>query len=176
MKPGAVIPFSRLLPRADPTTRKRLESAVVAEIESVARSAPERRGKEVHVIFVGVSGTARTLAAQIFAQTIGMDLYRIDLGPVVSQYVGETVKNLDRVFAAAEHNEVVLFFDEADALFGRRSDGDASDRYANIETYDLLRRVERYAGPVILASKRVQDIDAAVVKRCARVLRIVEGK
>jgi hypothetical protein len=123
-------------------------------------------GHGVQALFLGPSGTGKTLAAEVIAGAAGMDLVRVDLSSVVSKYIGETEKNLGRVFAGAERSGSILFFDEADALFGKRSEvGDAHDRYANIEVSYLLQRVEEYAGVVILATNFAQNIDEAFQRR-----------
>jgi SpoVK/Ycf46/Vps4 family AAA+-type ATPase len=123
-------------------------------------------GKGVNVLFTGAPGTGKTMAADVLACTLGLDLYRIDLSMVVSKYVGETERNLARIFAEADTSNAVLFFDEADALFGRRTQvRDAHDRYANIEISYLLQRIEEYEGLVILASNMRRNIDEAFVRR-----------
>jgi phage tail sheath protein FI len=131
---------------------------------------PKGRGSKsaggTSALFVGPKGTGKTLAAEVVATQLGTDLYRIDLSKVVSKYIGETEKNLARVFAAAEDAGAVLFFDEADALFGKRSNvRDSHDRYANIEISYLLQRLESYSGLVILATNRKKNIDEAFVRR-----------
>jgi hypothetical protein len=104
-------------------------------------------------LFSGASGTGKTMAAQLVANALGLDLYRIDLSGVVNKYIGETEKNLRRVFGAAEESGAILFFDEADVLFGRRTEvEDDADRYANLEVSYLLERIRAYNGLVILAS------------------------
>ena len=101
----------------------------------------------VKTLFAGDSGTGKTMAAQVLARDLGLEIFRLDLATVVSKYIGETEKNLDRIFAAADGSNAILFFDEADALFGKRSDvQDAHDRYANLEVAYLLQRMESYAG------------------------------
>ncbi|MBK8454774.1 MAG: ATP-binding protein [Thiofilum sp.] len=125
-------------------------------------------GKGVNVLFAGPSGTGKTLAAEVLAYELGLELYRIDLAGVVSKYIGETEQNLERIFRAAENTSAILFFDEADALFGKRSEvKDAHDRYANIETAYLLQRMEQYAGVTILASNFRQNLDDAFLRRLA---------
>jgi SpoVK/Ycf46/Vps4 family AAA+-type ATPase len=120
----------------------------------------------VTALFVGESGTGKTMGAEVLAHELGLDLYAIDLATVVDKYVGETEKNLDRVFEAAGHVNCVLFFDEADALFGKRSDvQDAHDRYANIETAYLLQRMETFEGIAILATNLRANIDDAFARR-----------
>jgi hypothetical protein len=117
-------------------------------------------------LFSGPSGTGKTLAAEIIAGDLGLDLYKVDLSSVVSKYIGETEKNLERIFSAAASGDLVLFFDEADALFGKRSEvSDAHDRYANIEVAYLLQRLEAYPGIVILATNLQRNIDDAFLRR-----------
>jgi hypothetical protein len=118
------------------------------------------------VLFAGESGTGKTMAGQVLARELGLDLFRIDLATVVSKYIGETEKNLDRIFGAAEGSNAILFFDEADALFGKRSEvSDSHDRYANIEVAYLLQRMELYPGAVILATNFRHNIDEAFLRR-----------
>jgi len=120
----------------------------------------------IKVLFAGASGTGKTMAAAVVARDLGLDLYRIDLSAVVSKYIGETEKNLDRIFRAAATSDAILFFDEADALFGKRSEvKDAHDRYANIEVAYLLQKLEEHAGPVFLASNLARNIDDAFARR-----------
>ncbi len=117
-------------------------------------------------LFSGQSGTGKTLTAEIIAGDLGLDLYKIDLSSVVSKYIGETEKNLEAIFSAAAAGNLVLFFDEADALFGKRSEvGDAHDRYANIEVSYLLQRIEAYDGFVVLATNFQKNIDQAFLRR-----------
>jgi SpoVK/Ycf46/Vps4 family AAA+-type ATPase len=123
-------------------------------------------GKGVSALFAGPSGTGKTMAAEIIANELGLDLYKIDLSGVVSKYIGETEKNLDRIFTTAENANAILFFDEADALFGKRSEvRDSHDRYANIETSYLLQKMERYEGVAILATNLRQNLDEAFMRR-----------
>jgi AAA+ superfamily predicted ATPase len=125
-------------------------------------------GSGVNVLFSGPSGTGKTMAAQVVAGALGLDLYRIDLSRVVSKYIGETEKNLGRIFDQAEASNAILFFDEADALFGKRSEvKDAHDRYANIEIGYLLQKMEEYRGVTILATNLRQNMDEAFVRRLA---------
>ena len=117
-------------------------------------------------MFAGASGTGKTLAAEVLANELRLDLYRIDLSQVVSKYIGETEKNLRKVFEAAEHGGVVLCFDEADALFGKRSEvKDSHDRYANIEVSYLLQRMEAYRGLAILTTNLKGSLDTAFLRR-----------
>jgi len=125
------------------------------------------------VLLTGPSGTGKTLAAESLAGTMGRDLMRVDLGRVVSRYIGETEKNLSRVFATAAASVAVLFFDEADALFGKRSDvKDSHDRYANVEVGYLLQKIESYRGLVVLASNARQNIDPAFLRRLRYVVAL----
>jgi len=117
-------------------------------------------------LFSGSSGTGKTMSAGVVARELGLELYRIDLSSVVSKYIGETEGNLERVFRAAEGSNAILFFDEADALFGKRSEvNDAHDRYANMEIAYLLQRMETYDGVMILATNLAQNIDEAFSRR-----------
>jgi ATP-dependent 26S proteasome regulatory subunit len=123
-------------------------------------------GKGLSLLFAGPSGTGKTMAAEILAGQLGLDLYKIDLSTVISKYIGETEKNLARIFAEAATSNAVLFFDEADALFGKRSEvRDSHDRYANIEINYLLQRMEEYEGTVILATNLRKNMDDAFVRR-----------
>jgi hypothetical protein len=130
-----------------------------------------RRGTAITALFAGPSGTGKTLAAEVIAGDLGLDLYRIDLAGVVSKYIGETERNLRRVFDAAEEGGALLFFDEADALFGKRSEvKDSHDRYANIEVNYLLQRMEEYGGVAILASNQRHALDPAFLRRLRLVI------
>jgi ATPase family associated with various cellular activities (AAA) len=123
-------------------------------------------GKGISALFVGAPGTGKTMAAEVIAQELRLDLYKVDLSCVVSKYIGETEKNLGRVFDEADQSNGILFFDEADALFGRRSEvKDSHDRYANIEIDYLLQRMEEYEGIIILASNFQRNIDEAFRRR-----------
>ena len=125
-------------------------------------------GKGINALFAGPSGTGKTMAAEIVANELQLDLYKIDLSSVVSKYIGETEKNLDRIFAAAENANAILFFDEADALFGKRSEvRDSHDRYANIEISYLLQKMEEYEGITIMATNLRQNLDESFVRRLA---------
>ncbi|HUR35909.1 MAG TPA: ATP-binding protein [Vicinamibacterales bacterium] len=124
------------------------------------------RGLGISALFAGVSGTGKTMAAEVLASELRLDLYRIDLSQVVSKYIGETEKNLRRVFDSAEGGGVILLFDEADALFGRRSEvKDSHDRYANIEVSYLLQRMETYRGLAILTTNQRAALDSAFLRR-----------
>jgi len=128
-------------------------------------------GKGLNVLFSGPPGTGKTMAAEVIASELKLDLYKIDLSQVVSKYIGETEKNLDRIFSAAENSNAILFFDEADALFGKRSEvKDSHDRYANIEIGYLLQKMEEYEGIAILATNVKHHIDEAFVRRMQAVI------
>jgi hypothetical protein len=123
-------------------------------------------GLGTSVIFAGPSGTGKTLAAEVLSHALNLDLYRIDLSAVVSKYIGETEKNLRRIFDAAEYGGAILLFDEADALFGKRSEvKDSHDRYANIEINYLLQRMESYRGLSILTTNQKSLLDTAFLRR-----------
>ncbi|MFB7269225.1 ATP-binding protein [Streptomyces sp. NPDC056244] len=129
-------------------------------------AATLRRGLGVTALFAGGSGTGKTLAAEVMAGELGLDLFVIDLSQVVSKYIGETEKNLRRVFDAAERGGALLLFDEADALFGKRSEvKDSHDRYANLEVSYLLMRMEAYRGLAILTTNMKQALDTAFMRR-----------
>jgi SpoVK/Ycf46/Vps4 family AAA+-type ATPase len=120
----------------------------------------------ISVLFAGPSGTGKTMAAEVLAVLLDIPIYRINLAQVVNKYIGETEKNLERVFDAADAIDTILFFDEADALFGRRTEvRDAHDRYANLEVSYLLERMERFKGLAILATNRRGDLDEAFLRR-----------
>ena len=124
------------------------------------------RGLGINALFAGESGTGKTMAAEVIANFLRLNLYRIDLSAVVSKYIGETEKNLRRLFDAAEDGGAILFFDEADALFGKRSEvKDSHDRYANIEINYLLQRMEGYRGLAILATNMKTALDTAFMRR-----------
>ena len=123
-------------------------------------------GKGLSILFTGPPGTGKTMAAEVIAHELQLDLYKIDLSGVVSKYIGETEKNLSKIFQEAETSNAILFFDEADALFGKRTEvSDAHDRYANIETSYLLQKMEEYEGMVILATNLRENMDEAFTRR-----------
>lgn len=125
-----------------------------------------RRGLGVTALFAGGSGTGKTLAAEVVAGQLGVDLFVVDLSQVVSKYIGETEKNLRRVFDAAERGGALLLFDEADALFGKRSEiKDSHDRYANLEVSYLLMRMEAYRGLAVLTTNMKKALDPAFMRR-----------
>jgi len=123
-------------------------------------------GKGLHVLFSGPSGTGKTMATEVLARDLGLDVYKIDLSSVVSKYIGETEKNLARIFQEAGSASCILLFDEADALFGKRSEvKDSHDRYANIEIDFLLQRMEEYEGAVLLTTNMAKNLDPAFTRR-----------
>ena len=129
-------------------------------------AAKRTRGLSINALFAGESGTGKTMAAEVIANDLRLNLFRIDLSAVVSKYIGETEKNLRRLFDAAEDGGAILFFDEADALFGKRSEvKDSHDRYANIEINYLLQRIESYRGLAILATNMKSSLDQAFMRR-----------
>lgn len=134
--------------------------------ERWAFSPPGTRGMGISAMFCGASGTGKTMAAEVLARELKLDLYRIDLSSVVSKYIGETEKNLRKLFDAAEQGGAILLFDEADALFGKRSEvKESHDRYANIEVSYLLQRVEAYRGLAILTTNLKETVDQAFLRR-----------
>jgi AAA+ superfamily predicted ATPase len=138
--------------------------SVVYEDWGFERLVPLGRG--VTALFAGPSGTGKTMAAQVLARALDVELYRVDLAGVVNKYIGETEKRLKQVFDACERSNVLLFFDEADALFGQRTQvKDAHDRFANIEIDYLLQRMEQFDGIAILATNRKSDLDSAFMRR-----------
>ena len=123
-------------------------------------------GRNVSALFVGPPGTGKTMAVHVISNMLGIPLYRIDLSQVVDKYIGETEKRLEEVFSIAEKNNTILFFDEADAIFGKRSEvNDAKDKYANTEVSYVLQRIEQYEGIVILATNYKKNIDEAFMRR-----------
>jgi len=123
-------------------------------------------GQGLTALFAGGPGTGKTMAAQVLARELGLELFRVDLSRVMSKYIGETEKNLSRLFDDARASGAILFFDEADALFGKRTEvKDAHDRYANLEIGYLLQRMEEHTGTTVLATNRVGDLDEAFTRR-----------
>src|SRR5262249_35567000 len=158
-----------VLPSATLTQLREISSAVKHRNVVYTEWGFEQRlslAKGMKALFGGQSGTGKTMAAEVLARELGLDLYKIDLSTVVSKYIGETEKNLDRIFRAAQSSNAIIFFDEADALFGKRSEvKDAHDRYANIEVAYLLQNIEEYDGFVILATNLILNIDEAFKRR-----------
>lgn len=123
-------------------------------------------GTGTNILFAGPPGTGKTMITQIIAKSLNMELYRIDLSAVVSKYIGETEKNLDKIFDSAKNSGVILFFDEMDSLFGKRSEAqDAHDKYANMETAYLLQKIEFYDGVLLMATNYLSNIDEAFMRR-----------
>jgi SpoVK/Ycf46/Vps4 family AAA+-type ATPase len=136
---------------------------------SAIRSRKPPRG----LLVVGGTGRDRAMAAEVLANSLEHELYRIDLSALVGKYIGETEKNLLRVLDAAEKADAILFFDEADALFGKRTEvKDAHDRYANIEINHLLQRIEQFQGLAILAANRREDLDEAFIRQLGRLVEL----
>jgi predicted nucleic acid-binding protein len=158
-----------VLPELQIATLRQLASQVrhrMKVYDTWGFSAKGRRGLGVSALFAGESGTGKTMAAEVLAGELALDLYRIDLSAVVSKYIGETEKNLRQVFDAAEEGGALLLFDEADALFGKRSDvKDSHDRYANIEVSYLLQRMEAYQGLAILTTNSKSALDKSFQRR-----------
>ncbi len=157
--------LENLVERIDPRSRLKSGGGLT---DAVRRQlAPLLVGKASGVaLFHGPSGTGKTLAALAIARELDLQVFRIDLSRVVSKYIGETEKNLATVFAEAEQSGAVLLFDEADALFGKRSDvRDSHDRYANVEVSYLLQRLEAFGGLAIFTTNARQNIDEAFMRR-----------
>lgn len=158
-----------VLPSAQLELLQQIASQVPARhqvYETWGFGAKMNRGFGVTALFAGESGTGKTMSAEVIANALELNLYRIDLSAIVNKYIGETEKNLRKVFDAAEDGGAILFFDEADALFGKRSEvRDSHDRYANIETNYLLQRMESFRGLAILATNMKSSLDAAFTRR-----------
>ncbi len=156
-----------------PMAQKRVLGEIATHVRQRARvyddwgfGAKGARGLGITALFAGASGTGKTMAAEVLTRELRLDLYRIDLAAIVSKYIGETEKNLKRLFDAAEGSGAVLLFDEADALFGKRSEvKDSHDRYANIEVSYLLQRMEAYRGLAILTTNQKTALDSAFMRR-----------
>jgi AAA+ superfamily predicted ATPase len=160
---------SLVLPPRQLATLKAIEAQVrqrTKVYESWGFDARDGRGLGINALFAGPSGTGKTLAAEVLGAALGLDVYRIDLASVVSKWIGETEKNLKRVFDAAESTSAILLFDEADALFGKRSEvRESHDRYANIEVSYLLQRMETYRGLALLTTNLRSHLDQAFLRR-----------
>ena len=178
-RPNLDLLAQRIAPKAmmDDLVLPRRESTLLQQIAAQVKNRTTvyddwgfrkkmNRGLGISALFAGESGTGKTMAAEAIANELFLDLYRIDLSQVVNKYIGETEKNLRRLFDAAEDGGAILFFDEADALFGKRSEvKDSHDRYANIEINYLLQRIEAYQGLAILATNAKSALDPAFVRR-----------
>jgi SpoVK/Ycf46/Vps4 family AAA+-type ATPase len=149
------------------------ETATLRAIAARLRTTIDQPGGPgIGALFAGPSGTAKTMAAEVLAGDLNLELYRIDLSALVSKYIGETEKNLRAVFEAAEQGGAILLFDEADALFGKRSEvKDSHDRYADIEVGFLLRQMEAFRGLTILASDEATPLDPALLRCLTFVVR-----
>lgn len=168
---GAVGFGDVIVPESTAAELRRLVSWAKNRDVVARRGLYAERGRGITALFAGSSGTGKTLAARVLADQLSMDLFQVDLSAVVDKYIGETEKNLERVFQAAEALDVVLFFDEADALFGSRSDiKDARDRYANQEVAYLLQRMEDFDGITVLASNLRGNLDKAFSRRLSFVI------
>lgn len=160
-----VLPADSLAQLRELCIRVRMRNTVMSEWGFDRRLS---RGRGINALFSGPSGTGKTMAAEIIAAELGLDLFRIELAGVVSKYIGETEKNLDRIFDAAERANGILLFDEADALFGKRSEvHDSHDRYANLEISYLLQKMEQFDGVAILATNLRGNLDEAFIRRLA---------
>jgi len=164
-----------VLPEAEMATLQAIAAQLRQRMTVYERwgfAAKSPRGLGVSALFAGPSGTGKTMAAEVLANVLRLDLYRIDLSSVVSKYIGETEKNLSRVFAGAQQSGAVLLFDEADALFGKRSEGTQSlDRYSNIEVSYLLQQMEDYRGLAVLTTNMKAALDPAFLRRLRFVVR-----
>ncbi len=164
-------------PRAEKALRKVCDRVLyrktVNDDFGFGRKLPYGRG--VSVVLYGPPGTGKTMAAQVLAKELGLDIYRIDLSQISSKYIGETEKNLGAVFDAARNSNAILFFDEADSLFSKRTEVSSShDKYANAETSYLLQKIEEYPGISILATNNMQNFDAAFKRRITYMIPIEE--
>jgi AAA+ superfamily predicted ATPase len=173
-----IVPTASMDDLVLPEKEKRLLWSITASVKQRYRVYEEwgfgksQRGLGIVALFSGDSGTGKTMAAEVIASELELDLFRIDLSVVVSKYIGETEKNLRRIFDAAEDGGSILLFDEADALFGKRSEIRSShDRYANIEVGYLLQRLEAYSGLAILTTNMKESLDKAFLRRIRFVVK-----
>ena len=183
-RPGLDRLAERIEPKASwddivlPDTEMKLLAQIASQVRNRGRvyetggfAATRSRGLSINALFTGESGTGKTMAAEVLANELKLGLYRIDLSSVVNKYIGETEKNLRRLFDAAEDGGAILFFDEADALFGKRSEvKDSHDRYANIEINYLLQRLESFSGLAIMATNMKGALDTAFLRRIRFIL------
>jgi len=180
MNPASPIPFATALAAAHTWAELALPPSTITQLRQLAAAIKFRRARRLRwefaahrlaatglrALFVGPSGTGKTMAAQAIATEAALPLYRIDLSRIVNKYIGETEKNLGRLFDAAGSADVILLFDEADALFGRRTEvKDAHDRYASLEISYLLQRLEEFGGVAILTTNRKESIDKGFLRR-----------
>jgi hypothetical protein len=183
-RPGLDGLAERIEPKASwddivlPETEMKLLAQIAAQVRNRGKvyetggfGATRSRGLSINALFTGESGTGKTMAAEVLANELNLGLYRIDLSSVVNKYIGETEKNLRRLFDAAEDGGAILFFDEADALFGKRSEvKDSHDRYANIEINYLLQRLESFTGLAVMATNMKGALDTAFLRRIRFIL------
>jgi SpoVK/Ycf46/Vps4 family AAA+-type ATPase len=164
---GVVDPGPEKATGKDTAILHRRKGELMKKIAASARHIKKSKtGAGIIVLFAGLPGTGKTQTAKALAAEIGMDLYRIDLSTVVSKYIGETEKNLLRVFETAALKAAILFFDEADALFGKRTKvKNSHDRYTNIEVNYLLQKLEEYSGVAILTTNHKKKLDEALLRR-----------
>jgi SpoVK/Ycf46/Vps4 family AAA+-type ATPase len=168
-KADSVSTFLKPLELVHSGDKTRLAPDKVKQIKSVAREARGKTGQVV--VFTDTSASEVSLAAYYLGKLLDLPVYRVDLSSVVSKYIGETEKNLSRLFAKAEKSDMVLLFDEADSLFGKRTTvKDAHDRYANMDTNYLFERIETYPGLVILTSNQRGNLDDAIHRRAVKVI------
>lgn len=166
LPPTTLKPFGRRIAARATWDKLALPAPQLGALRRIIAHVRKPRGAGCCVLFAGPAGTGKTRAAQVLARELQLGLYRVDLAAVVSKYIGETEKNLHRLFATAEAVNGILFFDEADALFGKRTEvRDAHDRYANLEISYLLQRLKSHRGLVILAAKRKANLDEAFTRR-----------
>jgi SpoVK/Ycf46/Vps4 family AAA+-type ATPase len=167
-----ILPADRNAQLREAFARLEFQSRVLDEWK-LLDGRPGRWG--VRMLFCGPPGTGKTLSAEVLARALGVDLLVVDISRVVSKWIGETEKNLAEAFDAAERSQAVLLFDEADALFGKRTEvSDAHDRYANLETAYLLARMEHFEGLAILSTNLRQNIDSAFLRRLEFVIEFDE--
>ena len=150
-----------------------LNENIRLELYKLAGAVKRAPNRGICVLFSGPSGTGKTMSAEVLGQKLTRDVFLVDLSSLVSKYIGETEKNLDKLFNQAEQKRWVLYFDEADALFGKRTKvKDAHDRYANIEVDFLLNKMENYHGIVILSSNLRKNLEPAFNKKCRHEIKI----
>jgi SpoVK/Ycf46/Vps4 family AAA+-type ATPase len=154
------------LPKGQLAVLRDLAAEARQTIVDHPEAAAGLRSRGFTALFTGQSGTGKTMAAEVLASDLRLNLYRVNLRAVVSRYIGETEKNLSRLFDAAAKSDAILFFDEADALFGKRSEvRDSHDRYGNIEVNYLVSRMEKVRGLMILSTERKDHLDGAFLRR-----------
>lgn len=165
-----------VLPPSTLDQLREIEEKIGAEPSMQEDQSSSKRRPAHSCLFYGPPGTGKTLAASLLGRRVNRDVYRIDLSSVVSKYIGETEKNLERIFERAENVDCILFFDEADALFGKRTDvKDAHDRFANSEVTYLLQRIEAFSGVAILASGHPTVLDDVVTRRFQSVVQFPDA-